>query len=325
MSQRQTLSYLSKRLAEVGIKPKSKHGQNFLIDLNLLGIIAATAKLEPTDVVLEVGTGTGGLTALVAPQVAEVVTVEVDPQMHQLASEELIDCENVTLHLGDALESKHRVDEDVLDLLRAKLAVDPRRRLKLVANLPYNIATPLISNLLAGSLVPATMTVTIQKELAERICAAPSTKDYGALSVWVQSQCTAEVVRTMAPSVFWPQPKVDSAILQITLDEARRAKIFDLAYFHRFSRTLFMHRRKFLRSSLVASFKESLSKPEVDEVLRELGFGETSRAEELTVEQILRLAEAFQRAQAKHGSTGQIGEPASDGSDGDASTDGDDD
>lgn len=308
MSQRQTLSYLSKRLAEVGIKPKSKHGQNFLIDLNLLDIIAATAKLEPTDIVLEVGTGTGSLTSIVAPQVAEVVTVEVDPQMHQLASEELIDCENVTLHLGDALEGKHDIDEEVLAILRAKLAVDPRRRLKLVANLPYNIATPLIANLLAGSLVPATMTVTIQKELAERICAAPSTKDYGALSVWVQSQCTAEIVRIMAPTVFWPRPKVDSAILQITLDESRRNAIFDLDYFHRFARTLFMHRRKFLRSSLVASFKQALSKPEVDEVLARLGFGESSRAEELSVEQILRLAEAFKLAQERRGTMGVVGE-----------------
>jgi 16S rRNA (adenine1518-N6/adenine1519-N6)-dimethyltransferase len=188
------------------------------------------------------------------------------------------------------------------------LAVDPRRRLKLVANLPYNIATPLIMNLLAGSLVPATMTVTIQKELAERICAAPSTKDYGALSVWVQGQCTAEIVRIMSPTVFWPRPKVDSAILQITLQPERRAAIFDLDYFHRFARTMFMHRRKFLRSSLVASFKQALSKPEVDAILQELGFGESSRAEELSVEQILRLAEAFKAAQEKHGTSGVIGE-----------------
>lgn len=308
MPNRQTLSYLSKRLAEVGIKPKSKHGQNFLIDLNLLDIIAATAKLEPTDVVLEVGTGTGSLTSVVAPQVAEVVTVEVDPQMHQLANEELIDCENVTLHLGDALESKHEIDEDVLELLRSKLAVDPRRRLKLVANLPYNIATPLIANLLAGPIVPATMTVTIQKELAERMCAAPSTKHYSALSVWLQCQCTVEIVRIMSPTVFWPRPKVDSAILQITLDQAKRAAIFDLDYFHRFLPVLFMHRRKFLRSSLVASFKQALSKPEVDAILHELGFGESSRAEELSVEQILRLAEAFKNALEKRGTSAVMGE-----------------
>jgi 16S rRNA (adenine1518-N6/adenine1519-N6)-dimethyltransferase len=308
MTNRQTLSYLSKRLAEVGIKPKSKHGQNCLIDLNLLDIIAATAKLEPTDIVLEVGTGTGSLTSVVAPQVAEVVTVEVDPQMHQIASEELIDCENVTLHLGDALESKHEIDEDVLELLRSKLAVDPRRRLKLVANLPYNIATPLIANLLASPIVPATMTVTIQKELAERMCAEPSTKHYGSLTVWVQSQCTVEIVRMMAPTVFWPRPKVDSAILQITLDPTKRAAIFDLDYFHRFLPVLFMHRRKFLRSSLVASFKQALSKPEVDAILHELGFGESSRAEELSVEQILRLAEAFKTALEKRGTSAVMGE-----------------
>src|SRR4029078_709524 len=103
---------------------------------------------------------------------------------------------------------------------------------KLVANLPYNIATPLISNLLLARYVPHSMTVTIQKELAERSTAHPSTKDYSALSVWIQSQCQAEIVRIMPPSVFWPAPKVSSAILRIKVDPARRAAIGDLPFFH---------------------------------------------------------------------------------------------
>lgn len=295
---RQTLTYLMRRFEEVGIRPKAQHGQNFLIDLNLLGLIASTAQIEPTDVVLEVGTGTGSLTALMAPQAAEVVTVEVDPQMHQLASEELIEHRNVTLLLKDALAGKHKIDPELIALLESKLAVDPERRLKLVANLPYHIATPLISNLLVGSLVPKTMTVTIQKELGERICAVPATKDYSALSVWVQCQCTAEIARVMAPSVFWPRPKVESAIVHIVVDPERRAAIPDLEYFHQFVRKLFLHRRKFLRGVLVANFKDQLSKSQIDELLAGLGFGESARAEELPYPDMLRLCEAIRAATA---------------------------
>src|ERR1043166_4386237 len=107
---RQTLKFLMQRLADVGIYPKSHHGQNFLIDLNLLDVLLDAARLDPNDVVLEVGTGTGSLTAQMASYVAEIVTVEVDPQMHQLASEELIDVPNVTLLLQDALAGKHEID-----------------------------------------------------------------------------------------------------------------------------------------------------------------------------------------------------------------------
>ncbi len=295
---RQTQTYLMRRFEEVGIRPKSQHGQNFLIDLNLLELIASTAALEPHDVVLEVGTGTGSLTAITAPQVAEVVTVEVDPQMHQLASEELFEHRNVTLLLKDALAGKHRLDPELLELLAAKTAVDPRRRLKLVANLPYHVATPLISNLLALPTPPTSMTVTIQKELAERIVAAPGTKDYGALSVWVQCQCRAEIARIMPPSVFWPRPKVESAILRIDVDDERRQAIPDREYFHQFVRKLFLHRRKFLRGVLVAGYKDRLSKPQIDDLLARVGFDEKARAEELPYGDLLRLCEAVRAATA---------------------------
>ena len=111
-----------------------------------------------------------------------------------------------------------------MDAVGEQLAAAPGRRFKLVANLPYNIATPVLSNLLLARHVPHSMTVTIQKELADRITALPSTKDYSALSVWIQSQCTAEIVRLMPPSVFWPEPKVTSAILRIVVDPERRAR-----------------------------------------------------------------------------------------------------
>src|SRR6478609_2462811 len=229
---RQTKTFLLERFREMGIRPATRHGQNFLIDLNLVQIIVDSAELTSDDVVLEVGTGTGSLTALMAAKAAAVVTVEIDAHLFELASEQLIDLPNVTMLRLDALHNKNTIDDRVMDAVGEQLSVAPNRRFKLVANLPYNIATPLLSNLLLSRHVPHSMTATIQKELAERITALPSTKDYSALSVWIQSQCTAEIVRLMPPSVFWPAPKVTSAILRIVVDPQRRAKICDLQYFH---------------------------------------------------------------------------------------------
>lgn len=292
MPAKQTISYLTRRFREVGLEPNSRHGQNFLIDINLVNLLVEAAELTADDVVLEVGTGTGSLTALIAERVAAVVTVEIDRHLFQIASEELIDCDNVTMLARDVLKNKNHFDPSVLEAVAEKLQQGENRCFKLVANLPYNIATPVISNLLAAPLVPQSMTVTIQKELAERMIAKPSTKDYGHLSIWVQSQCRSEIVRIMPPTVFWPRPKVESAILHIELDADRRARIPDLDFFHSFVRAMFFHRRKFLRSVLVSATKTYLTKQQVDEVLAETGFGPDQRAEQLSVDEMLKLCEA---------------------------------
>ena len=152
------------------------------------------------------------------------------------------------------------------------LAGVPGGRLKLVANLPYNIATPVLSNLLACEHVPHSLVATIQKELGDRIVAQPWSKDYGALSVWVQCQADAEIVRVMPPSVFWPAPKVHSAIVRIVVDPERRAGVPDLHYFHQLTKALFIHRRKFLRANVMSAMKRHLDKAEVDDVLAEMQF-----------------------------------------------------
>jgi 16S rRNA (adenine1518-N6/adenine1519-N6)-dimethyltransferase len=293
---RQTKSFLLERFREMGIRPATRHGQNFLIDLNLVELIVSTAELTTDDVVLEVGTGTGSLTAMMAAQAAAVVTVEIDGHLFELASEQLIDLANVTMLKLDALKNKNTIDDRVMDAIGQQLAAAPGRRLKLVANLPYNIATPLLSNLLLARYVPHSMTVTIQKELAERIIAPPSTKDYSALSVWIQSQCTAEIVRLMPPSVFWPAPKVSSAILRIVVDPERRSQIADAQFFHQLTKALFLHRRKFLRANVVAAMKRHLSKEQVDALLDEMGFAPDTRTEQLDVPTLIQLADKIRAA-----------------------------
>lgn len=293
MTTRQTLTFLQQKFEQAGIRPRTQHGQNFLIDLNLLEILVEAAQLAPQDVVLEVGTGTGSLTARVAPLVAHVVTVEIDPQMAELARAELVDCTNVTLMVQDALRNKNQLHPAVLAAVRAELARAPARRFKLVANLPYHVATPVISNLLDLDDAPQSMTVTIQKELGERIMARPSTKDYGALSIWVQSQCRVELVRLVPPEAFWPRPKVGSAILRIELDPQRRARLQDRSAFHELVRGLFLHRRKLLRGVLASLYRNRLEKTQIDTLLAGLGLSESARAEELDVAAMIRLCDAL--------------------------------
>ena len=277
----------------MGIAPVTRHGQNFLIDLNLQHLIVEAADLGPDDVVLEVGTGTGSLSALMAPQVAALVTVEIDGHLFELASEQLIDFDNVIMLHQDALHNKNRFDDRLLATLEEQLGTAPGRKLKLVANLPFNVATPILSNLLSVDHVPHTMVATIQKELADRITAEPWSKDYGALSVWLQSQCDTEIVRILPPTVFWPAPKVQSAIVRLVIDPQRRHEIPDLRYFHQFTKAIFLHRRKFLRANILAAMKNILSKTEVDEVLDSMRFGPDTRSEQLDVPSLLALTEGI--------------------------------
>ncbi len=301
MSHRQTISFLINRFRDAGIRPDTRHGQNFLIDLNLVQMLVDAGQLDRRDVVLEVGTGTGSLTAMLASRAGAVVSAEISSELHQLASEELVDFPNVTLLHLDALKNKHRLHPDLLEAVRGYLGHDPARRLKLVANLPYNIATPIVSNLLSWEIRPYSMTVTIQKELADRITAHPRTKDYGALSVWIQSQCTAEIVRILPPTVFWPRPKVHSAIIHIVPNEQLRSRIADPPFFHTFVRSIFLHRRKFLRGSLLSVYKRQLGKEPIDRLLAAQQLGASARAEELDVEQLLQLSDRVQAALAEAG------------------------
>jgi 16S rRNA (adenine1518-N6/adenine1519-N6)-dimethyltransferase len=293
---RQTTAYLKDLFQQVGFTIDARRGQNFLVDLNLLDLVERTAGVTAADAVLEVGAGTGALTERLARGAGRVVTVEIDPRLAQLARERVIECDNVHLVEGDVLAGKHRLAPAVLAAIDEARAACPQGRLLLVANLPYCVATPVISNLLALPRPFDAAIVTVQREMAERMTAAAGSHSYNALSVWIGSQCRSEIVRILPPSVFWPRPKVDSAIVRLDLEPDRRARITDLERFHAFVRDVFCHRRKVLRGVLIrlAGGKQQAAAVEaVDALYASLGLDATIRAEDISPDRFVDLEREF--------------------------------
>jgi 16S rRNA (adenine1518-N6/adenine1519-N6)-dimethyltransferase len=287
---RQTRSHLMELFARHGFHPRTDFGQNFLIDLNLVDLLAREGRLGPKDVVLEVGTGTGSLTAQLSAFAAEVITVEIDSRMVKLAHEVIDGLPNVTLLHQDALKNKNHLAPEVLELIAERLAEVPGRRLKLVANLPYSIATPIVSNLVTTEIDWERIVVTIQWELAQRMTATPGTRDYGALSAWLQSQCHVKTLRRLPPTVFWPRPKVQSAIVRLVPDPAGRRRIIDRVFFLDFLRRGFHLRRKHFRGVLAGMYRKQISKQDIDSAMAETGIPETTRAEQIDVAGLVELA-----------------------------------
>ncbi len=293
---RQTTAYLKQLFSDVGFTIDARRGQNFLVDLNLIDLLERSADIAPEDIVLEVGTGTGVLTERLSAAAARVVTCEIDPRLAQLARDRLIDRKNVTLIEGDVLAGKHRFAPTVLEAIDVARAASPHGRFLLVANLPYCVATPVISNLLALPRPFDAAVVTVQREMAERLIAPAGAPSYNALSVWVGAQCRGEIVRILPPTVFWPRPKVDSAIVRLDLEPQRRAAIADLGRFHSFVRDVFCHRRKLLRGVLLrmAGGKGTdKAKTRVATAFAALGLGPDARAEEISPERFVALEKAF--------------------------------
>jgi 16S rRNA (adenine1518-N6/adenine1519-N6)-dimethyltransferase len=290
---RQTLSYLRNLLDERGIKPKNKLGQNFLIDLNLLDVLVQAAELTPEDLALEVGSGTGSLTARLAEKAGAVVSVEVDPAFAALTSEAVQDRDNVVLLNADALKNKNELNPGMLAALEEVSQRKGLKQIKLVANLPYAVAVPVVSNLLLTELPVERTVVTVQWEIAERLLAEVGTKDYGALAVLVQSLAEVELLRKLPPAAFWPRPLVWSAMVRLRPDPVRRAAVGDVQRFRNFLRELYTHRRKNLRGALAAMAGGRFRKDQVDAPLAELGIDGTCRAETLDRQQHLKLSNVF--------------------------------
>jgi len=275
-----TISELRAALEARGLRPKHRLGQNFLIDLNLLRCVADAGELTRDDVVLEVGCGPAALTRLLAERAGFVVAAEIDRDLFQLASESVGARENVQLVLGDALDSGALAP--ALCEAVTSAAERLRCRLKLVANLPYGVATAVITALLRKGPLPALIAVTVQSEVARRMAARPGTHEYGLLSVVVQASGVVEHLRTLGPTVFWPRPKVSSALVRVRVDKAPPDALARVA-----GRLLEQRRKQSAKAMQVVGMAGSGE--EAASALAACGIAPDRRPDHLSVEDFLRL------------------------------------
>ncbi len=272
-------------LKEYNLAPKYRLGQNFLVDGNILRFIVASGEIEPNDVVLEVGCGTGSLTRLIAEQATSVVVAELDPDMIRITKDSLSGCKFVNFVEGDILESKHVINKDVIEALTSSLGENGK--IAIIANLPYTIATPFIINMLKTKLPIRTMILTIQKELADRLAAPPKTGTYGGASVNTQLRSSIKTIKTLSPHVFFPPPKVQSAIVHITPRSGVAGTSDIPECLDEVLRSTFGKRRKTLRHSITKALGDSKA---AIELLKTVGIEENQRPETLTPKQFYELA-----------------------------------
>ncbi len=243
----QTKQDIEKLLAGAGTTPNRRLGQNFLIDLNLMRFLIDTAQINEQDVVLEVGTGTGSFTEGIAALCGHVVTVEYDDALYTIAEKQLEKFENITQFNRDVLENKNAIHQDILNaVLQARETY--AGRLLLVANLPYNVGSSVMANLISGPVCADAMCVTVQKEVADRMAATPNHDDYGTLSILMAATGHVQILRKLPPSVFWPRPQVDSAMVRYEQNRIKIKEIHDMQTFKEVIQLFMGHRRKMLKA-----------------------------------------------------------------------------
>ncbi len=281
--------YLESLFRDKGISPRRGFGQSFLVDGNLLEFIVKQADPKPCDLVFEVGAGTGQLTELLAVDAGAVLSVEIDKALFDAARERLVQFRNVEIIHADALKGKWNMNPVVMRAMEA--ARRSCGRLKLVSNLPYAVAMPVIQNLLESGLPWETMVVTVQKEFADRMTDPPGGKSYGGFSVVFQALATAEILRVLKPSVFWPKPGVDSAIVKITPADGPPEGV-DFPLFKELVKRSFQSRRKKISNALDA-WLAARGICAMD-LLIEAGIDPFLRAEHLGFDQYAALCKAIQ-------------------------------
>lgn len=243
----QTKRQIRDLLSSAGVSPNKRLGQHFLIDLNLMRMLVETANIQKEDVVLEVGCGTGSMTEALAEKAGRVIAVELDRNLSEIAGKQLAKSENIEIINTDILESKNTLSQTVtkaLDLAGKKYP----GRILLVANLPYSAASPVIMNLVTGPTTADGMYATVQKEVADRMTAAPESSDYGILSIFLNATGDVKTIRTLKPAVFWPQPQVDSAMVGFVRNKAKSDRIANMELFSKIVHLFMGHRRKTLLS-----------------------------------------------------------------------------
>ncbi|EEA84684.1 16S rRNA (adenine(1518)-N(6)/adenine(1519)-N(6))-dimethyltransferase RsmA [Peptacetobacter hiranonis] len=262
-----------------GFKFSKSLGQNFLIDDNVIDKIIDGARVKEGDKVIEVGPGIGTLTREMAKRAEKVVAVEIDKNLIPILKETLADFDNTEVVNEDILKV------DINKLVDEKLSGGP---VKLIANLPYYITTPIVMKFLEEDIPVTDIVVMVQKEVADRMNAVPSTKDYGALSVAVQYYCDTEIVAKAPRHMFIPQPKVDSTVIGLHIREERKYKADNEQLFFKTVKAAFGQRRKTLLNSL--SSMGVLDKAKIKEVLAEAGIDEKRRGETLSIEEFAHLS-----------------------------------
>lgn len=273
---------LNDRLKKHHITLQKKYGQNFIGDPALLERIATVCDWQPGDRALEIGPGAGTLTRAIAREAEEVLAVEIDRRLAPLLEETLADCANVHLVFTDALKA------DLDALMRDTLGWDGRY--KLIANLPYYITTPLIMHVLEDSEKVSELVIMVQKEVGERLCAAPGSKAYGAVTVMVQYAATVARAFDVGRHAFVPAPEVDSTILHLIPYEKRPIQAQSDAVLRRVVKAAFSQRRKTLRNSLSSL---GCDKALIKQALEAAGIEDSRRAETLSVAEFVALADAF--------------------------------
>lgn len=262
---------------------KKNFGQNFLIDERVLNKIIAAAEITADDTVLEVGPGIGTLTQALAKQAKKVVSVEIDKTLVPILQEVLSDFNNIQI-----------INNDILKVDIAEIAKNNGGKpLKVVANLPYYITTPIIMGILEQNLPVESITVMVQKEVALRMQAAPSTKDYGALSLAVQYYCEPYLVANVPQNCFMPRPNVDSAVIRLTLHKEPPVKAQNEELMFRLIKTAFSQRRKTLLNCIYNSSDFNMSKEDIAVFLNQNGFDERIRGEKLTLADFAVLSDAL--------------------------------
>lgn len=261
---------------------QKKFGQNFLIDPHVLERIIAAANITQEDFVLEIGPGIGTMTQYLCEHARAVMAVEIDRNLIPILEETLHSYDNVMI-----------VNEDILklDILEIAEKYNEGKPIKVVANLPYYITTPIIMGLFESHVPLESVTVMVQKEVADRMQAGPGTKEYGALSLAVQYYSSAEIVANVPPNCFMPRPKVGSAVIRLTCHKEPPVLVREEAFLFRVIRASFNQRRKTLQNGLGNDASLPVSKEQAATAIEALGLPSTVRGETLTLEQFAALAD----------------------------------
>lgn len=277
----QTKAYLNK----FGFSFKKSLGQNFIIDVNILNNILNVAGVTKDVGVIEIGPGMGALTEQLAQAADHVVAFEIDQRLEPILAETLADYDNISIVFEDVLKA------DVQAVINQHFK--PSQPIKLVANLPYYVTTPIIMQLLMSRLPLESITVMIQKEVAERMAAGPNSKSYGSLSIAIQYYTEASHSFNVPKTAFMPQPNVESAVLHLTFREEPPVYVKDETFFFSLVRASFAQRRKTLRNNLVQFFKDEYDKDTIEGKLEQAEISGDRRAESLSIEEFAQLANAF--------------------------------